>query len=173
MSWHCLPALVEAFSAGTCSDGEPCAPLKSTPSVGRCYSDGNWIAAYRTSLSGMMSAHSTAGLGADSLTLSAAGSPAKTSRRQARERALTASEAACGVKWRVSSARYDRDSHSWKIAHALFDEDLPASSETWPRWGMMRAGELFRLPTPSGLMAHRALITSESGCLSLPHPTTR
>lgn len=34
--------------------------------------------------------------------------------------------------------------------------------ESLPAWGMTVAGELFQLPTPSGLMALRASITSES-----------
>ncbi len=67
MSWHCLPELVEEYSAGSCSDGVPCAPLKSTPSVGRCYSGGSWMDAYLNSLFGTISEHSMGNRGKDSL----------------------------------------------------------------------------------------------------------
>lgn len=45
---------------------------------------------------------------------------------------------------------------------------------TWPRWGMMRDGVSYPQPTPSGLLAIRALITSESASGSsqqAPTPT--
>ena len=181
MSWHYLPtlafenlpsfpAVAAEFSAGNCSAGEPCAPLKSTPSVGKCSCAANWMDAYRASLSGMMSAPLTAGPGVDAWTLSRAGFPVRTSRALANVRDLKASAAACGASLPESSARYDPATHSWKTAQCSLLAGLESSWVTWPRWGTMRAGALYPQPTPSGLTAHRALITSESGCLSLPTP---
>ena len=47
---------------------------------------------------------------------------------------------------RVSFAKFDPVSYSWKIPHFLFQWDLATFSQTWPRWGMMVRGECFRLP---------------------------
>lgn len=47
---------------------------------------------------------------------------------------------------RVSFAKFDPVSYSWKIPHFLFQGDLETYSQTWPRYGMMVRGECFRLP---------------------------
>lgn len=47
---------------------------------------------------------------------------------------------------RVSFARFDPVSSSWKIPHFLFQEGWDEYSETWPRWGMMVRGACFQLP---------------------------
>jgi hypothetical protein len=62
--------------------------------------------------------------------------------------ASMASEAACGSKWRESAVRYDRASSSWKTHRCLWEEVLPWSSVTLPKWGMMRSGELWERITP-------------------------
>lgn len=61
--------------------------------------------------------------------------------------ALMENEAVCGGKWPESSVRYDPSSCLWKTAHCLWDEDLPWSSVTLPRWGMTRSGSVFQHPT--------------------------
>ena len=61
-------------------------------------------------------------------------------------RAYAAREADFGRSLRVSFARFDPVSYSWKIPHFLFQGDLATFSQTWPRWGMMVRGECFRLP---------------------------
>ena len=61
-------------------------------------------------------------------------------------RAYAAREADFGRNTRVSFARFDPVSYSWKIPHFLFQGDLATYSQTWPRWGMMVRGECFRLP---------------------------
>jgi hypothetical protein len=53
----------------------------------------------------------------------------------------TESGAASGVKWPVSFARYNRDTHSWKTAQLSLFEGWEQSLLTWPRWGCMRDGE--------------------------------
>jgi len=56
-------------------------------------------------------------------------------------------EADSGRKWLELSVKYDRDTHSWKTHRCLFKEDLPQSSVTLPKWGMMQRGVLYRLRT--------------------------
>ena len=76
----------------------------------------------------------------------------------------TGKKAECGNKWRELSAKYDRNSSSWKTHRTLYETDLPESSVILPRWGMMRDGVLSELTTA-------ALRTSESGSGLCPTPT--
>lgn len=77
-----------------------------------------------------------------------------------------------GVRCEDSLARYDRDSRSWKTHQGLLLGGWEEYSETWPIWGTMLDGVSYRLPTPSGLVEHRASITSESVSGFLRLPTT-
>ena len=61
-------------------------------------------------------------------------------------RAYAEREADCGRNTRVSFAKFDPVSYSWKIPHFLFQGDWATYSQTWPRWGMMVHGACFRLP---------------------------
>ena len=61
-------------------------------------------------------------------------------------RAYAEREADFGRNMRVSFAKFDPVSYSWKIPHFLFQGDLATFSQTWPRWGMMVRGECFQLP---------------------------
>ena len=61
-------------------------------------------------------------------------------------RAYAEREADYGRNMRVSFAKFDPVSYSWKIPHFLFQGDLVTFSQTWPRWGMMVRGECFQLP---------------------------
>lgn len=54
-----------------------------------------------------------------------------------------------GPTWLVPLAHYDPDLSCWRTSQGMFPSDWPTSSETCPRWGMTRAGELFELPTPA------------------------
>ena len=90
--------------------------------------------------------------GADSLTLSAVASPARTYHKPIQT--LTASmvrEVAFGGKWGESSAKFDPVSRSLKTRQCLLFED---STESWvilPEWGMMRDGECFEATSPGCL----------------------
>ena len=61
-------------------------------------------------------------------------------------RAYAAREADFGRSFRVSFAKFDHDSYSWKIPHFLFQGDWATFSQTWPRYGMMVRGECYPLP---------------------------
>jgi hypothetical protein len=66
---------------------------------------------------------------------------ARTLAPQGKALALMASEAAYGVRWHASFAKYDHDLHLWKTHQCSLLEDYIEFSETWPRWGSMRNGE--------------------------------
>jgi hypothetical protein len=166
MSWHFSQALVEEFSEDTSLDGEPCAPLKSSRSVGRCCSDARWMDAYRSSLSGMTCRPSTASRGEGASMSSVAGFPARTFPSPGVVPELMAHAPASGHIWQELSVKYDLDSSSWRTHRCLFDEDLPWSSVTLPRWGMMRAGVCWELT-----MSERHISASGSGLLPTPLST--
>ena len=147
MSWHYSRALVEEYSAATCSDGVQSAQLSAnhTPQAYLCKD--RMTAFSRLSRFGMTFAPLTESLGADLLTWFLADSRVRTYQLLGMGPALMASAPACGEKWRESSVRYDLGSSSWKIHLSLFPEDLPWSSVTLPKWGMTRSGALFQHPT--------------------------
>lgn len=79
----------------------------------------------------------------------------------------------CGPTTPGSLAKYDQNTSMWKTPQCSLFGGLVEFSGTWPRWGMMRSGELFLLPMPFGLEEHRAWITSalESGSKAQRLPT--
>jgi hypothetical protein len=68
-----------------------------------------------------------------------------------------------GVRWRELSVKYDQDLSSWRTHRCLFQEALPESSLTLPRWGLMRNGELSERTTPEHLTSE-----IEFGCWPTP-----
>jgi len=151
MSWHYSRALVEAYSAANSSAG-----LLSAPSSGNLTpllycAPARMKAFSRLSRSGMTFKTLTEQLGADVLTWCLADSRAKTSAQPEKEQASTESAAECGPTWRVSFARWDRDSSSWRTPQCSLLEGLDVFSETWPRWGMMRDGECSAQSMPERL----------------------
>ena len=67
-------------------------------------------------------------------------------RAREKARAYAAREADFGRNTRVSFARFDPDTYSWKIPHSLFRGDLAKYSQTWPRYGILEHGACFQLP---------------------------
>jgi hypothetical protein len=104
--------------------------------------------------------------GEDLLKWFRAGFRAPTSVPPARAPESPASSQDCGPRWRALSVKFDRASSSWKTAHCLLSEDLPWSSVTLPKWGMMRAGELWERTT-------LVLPTSGTGAGLWPTPRAR
>jgi hypothetical protein len=141
MSWLFSQALVAEFSAGTCSAGAPFAPLSGSPTPQAFLSPDRMTAFSRLSRFGMTFKPLTDDLGAGVLTWCLAASLVRTFPQQERERESTEHEAECGDTWHESFARWDRDSCSWRTPQCSLLEGLDVFSETWPRWGMMRAGE--------------------------------
>jgi hypothetical protein len=77
-----------------------------------------------------------------------AASPAPTFPALEREQALTEKPVPCGDTWQGSLAKFDPASSSWRTHQYLLFEDLTECLETFPRWGMMRDGELWEQSTP-------------------------
>ena len=164
MSWHFSRALVAEYSAENCSDGERFAPLNTTPTPQAYCSPDRMTAFYRLSRFGMTFAPLTDAHGEELLTWFRAGFPARTSAQPEKAQDSTESEAASGWKWPASSVKYDRASRSWRTRQCSLLAGLDVYSETWPKWGSMRDGECWELPT----LAHT---TSETGSGLWPTPT--
>ena len=163
MSWHYLQGQEEASWEGSSLAGAPSALSRLIPIAVLYCSPGSATDFSIDSPSGTTCERSTVGRGTAQSMSCLGASHAKTSALPASERASTESEAASGWKWRASFARYDRATSSWKIRQTSLLLGLDEFSETWPRWGSMRAGEC------SALVASE-LRTGESGCGLLPTP---
>jgi hypothetical protein len=74
---------------------------------------------------------------------------AQTSPVPEREQASTEKPAQCGSTWPGSLAKFDPDTHSWRTHQCLLFEDSTECLETFPRWGLMRDGELWEQSTPA------------------------
>ena len=163
MSWLFSQALVEAYSADICSDGEQSAPLNGNH-IQQAYCASDKMKDFsRLSRFGMTYKPLTDDLGAGVLTWYLAASLVRTFPQQEKEPESTEHEAECGDTWRESFARWDRATSSWRTPQCSLLADLDVFSETWPQWGMMRAGECSVQSMP-------ALRTSgtESGLLPTP-----
>lgn len=148
MSWLYSRALVEAFSAGTCSAGGVSVPWSMSPMPPVFCSHGKMTGFSRLSRFGMTCEPLTDAHGEGLLTWFREVSRARTSARRAREQGSMGSEAACGKRWPGSLARWDRDSCSWRTHQFPLLGGLELFSETWPRWGMMRGGECWGRTMP-------------------------
>lgn len=147
MSWHFLQAQEAASWEGSCLDGAPSALSRLIPTAAASYLPVSETASSIPSRSGTTYEHSTGTGGAGTSRSSAGDFPVRTSAAQPGLES-TATEAACGRRWRASFARYDRTSHSWRTPQTSLLGGFTEFSETWPRWGWMRAGECSELETP-------------------------
>ena len=80
------------------------------------------------------------------LTLSQAASPVRTSPTQESEPESTERDRDYGANTPASFASYDPDTCSWRTSQHSFIEDLTVYSETWPRAGTMRNGNVYQQP---------------------------
>ena len=143
MSYLFSRALVEEYLEAHSLDGEQFAPSSGTPTPQAYLCNGKTTAAWKRFPSGMTSSPLTDDRGEVLLKWYREGFLAPTSALSDEEQGLTDRQAPCGNTWRELSVRFDRNTSSWKTVQCLFDEDLPESSLTLPRWGMMRGGELW------------------------------
>lgn len=144
MSWLFSRALVEAYSAATCSDLKPSAPLSVMPTPHRFWRNDKPMDVCRLSRFGLTCAVFTGNHGEDLLTWFRVDFLARTSAQRAKEWALMEPDQGFGGKWQELSVRYSPDTCSWKTHRCLWEEDLPLSSLTLPKWGLMRNGVVYR-----------------------------
>lgn len=147
MSWLCSQALVEEYSAATSSAGAQSALSSGSPTPQLYLQPDRMTAFSRLSRSGMTCAPLTDDHSAALLTSFLAAFRARTSAPPARAQVSTARAPGFGAKWHELSVRFDLSSSSWRTHLCLWDEALPWSSVTLPRWGMTRSGLVFQHPT--------------------------
>ena len=147
VSWHYLQGQEEESWEGNSLDGAPSALLSLLSTQGVCCLPDNATDCCQPSQSGMMCEPSTASRGEDGLMLYQADFHVRTLAWQGKGLDWLAKEAASGLKCSASFAKFDRDSCSWKTAQCSLFEGLEQSLEIWPRWGSMRDGECWELPT--------------------------
>ena len=148
MSWHYLQGQEVESWEGDCLDGAPSAlsSLIPTPEAS-CLPD-RLTDALTDSQSGTTCEPLTARDGAEMSMSLAEDFHVRTSAQPERELESPEQSPVCGRTWHALSVRFDLVSCSWKTVRCLFPEDLPWSSVTLPRWGMMRDGECWELNTP-------------------------
>jgi len=147
MSWLYSQVLVEEYSEAKCLDGEQCALWNGTH-----MQQASWLPAKTTkrstlSRSGMTFKPLTDDLGEAVLMSFLEAFPVRTYPVQEKGPELTESEAVCGDTWQESSMKFDLNTCSWKTHQCLWEEDLPESSVTLPKWGIMQNGVLWERTT--------------------------
>ncbi len=147
MSYIFSQALVEASSLGNCLDIEQSAPSSKSYTHKPCLWHDKTMEHSRLSRFGMTCKPLTAIHGAELLTSWLAAFRVKTSALPETAQDLTESVVECGTTWPASLAKFDPDTSSWKTAQLLLLGGLEEFSETWPRWGLMRAGECWERQT--------------------------
>ena len=152
-----LPGLVAAYSADTCSDGLPSAPLSVMPTRRRFYAKGKMMGYSHRSLCGLTCPRLTATRGRALLRSYLADFHARIFRQPEKEQVSPAAAPASGKSLPGLLARFDHDTCSWKTPQSSLLADSTLFSVTWPRSGLMLAGACYRRPT----LAPR---TSGNGC---------
>lgn len=128
------------------SDTNQSVQSKSMSIVSKSYQRGKKTVVFHGFPSLQMSRSSTDDLGAELLMWFREVSLARTSVPQEREQELKGRKADCGWKWPGSLAKYDPVMRLWRTRQCSLLADSESYSETWPRWGLMRDGELLMLP---------------------------
>ncbi len=147
MSWLFSQALVAEFSAATCWDGAPSAPLSVMPTQHRFSRNDRTMEPSQLSRFGLTCEVLTEGHGTALLMWFRAGFPVRTSATAEKKKASKALGAGCGKRRPASFAKLDRATSSWKTSQlSLFGESM-SFSVIWPRWGLMLDGECWELPT--------------------------
>ena len=147
-------------------DGEPFAPSSGTPMPPAFLWRGKTTDAWPRFPSSMTCSILTEDHGEALLKWFLEASRAPTYPSPGEEQASTEKRPACGSTWPESLARFDPNTSSWKTRQCLLFEDSTESLETFPRWGLMRDGELWALSTPEHLI-------NENGSGLWPTPDVR
>ena len=156
MSWHYLPELLtnshsspelaEAYLEQPSSAGDQSAPWKLSRIVGKSSCGDSGTVCFPCSRSGTTSELSMGGRGMGWWISLLAASRVRISVPRDEEPESTGNTVDSGRRWPGSLAKYDHASRSWKTRQYSLLGGLTEFSETWPRWGLMRNGELFPRP---------------------------
>lgn len=146
MSWLFSRALVEEFSAATCSAGAQFVLSSGSPTPQAFLPNDKMTAFSRPSRFGMTFKPLMDESGADLLTWFLADSHARTSASPGKAQASAENDPGCGPTWRGSLARFDPTTSSWRTAQPSLLEDSDECSVTWPRSGMTANGRCWELP---------------------------
>lgn len=157
MNSRCSLEQAAESSADVSLVGELSAPWNSTLTPRLSSSRDKTTGNSRRSLFGTMSALLTDDIGEDVLTSFRAAFRAKTYRQQGKAQESTERVPGYGLNSRESFAKFDRDTHSWRIPRCLFPGVLDEFSATFPKSGMMLHGQCWELTTSE-------LRTSEKEC---------
>ena len=147
MSYIFSQALVAEYSPASCLDTDASVPSNSSHTRKPCLWHDKTMEPSRLSRFGMTCKPLEANRGEELLMSFVAAFRARTLAQPEAEQESTANDPDSGEKWRELSVRYDLNTSSWKTAHCLWDEALPWSSVTLPKWGMTRNGHVYRHPT--------------------------
>jgi hypothetical protein len=140
MSWLFSQALVEEYSEDISSVGEPSVQSSGNPTQLAYLPPDRMTNFSRLSRFGMTFKPLTESLGQDVLTSFLEDFPVRTSQQQDEAQGLTEPDPECGHRWQELLARYDPSTSLWKTPQFSLLGDYTEFSETWPRWGSMRAG---------------------------------
>lgn len=148
MSWHFSQAMEAQYLAGSCSAGELSAPWSSTPLAPDDSCSAKMKGTLHRSPYGMMFVPSTDARCVAVLTSFLAGFPARESAPLDSGLVSPTPAQDFGANLQESLAKWDPNTSSWKTPQCSFLAGLDVFSVTWPRWGMMRAGECWELTPP-------------------------
>ncbi|ORM66094.1 hypothetical protein HA51_23930 [Pantoea rwandensis] len=163
MSWLFSQALAAEYSAGTSLDGEQFAPLSVMPTPHKFWRNDKTMEHSELSRFGLMCAALTETHGVELLMSFLAAFPARTFPVPAKALESTESDQDFGSKWQESSVRFDPAMSCWRTHLCLWEEVLPWSSVTLPKWGLMLSGVVFQHQS-----AERPIVGTESGLLPTP-----
>lgn len=161
MSYIYLQEQGEESSAESFSDIPPSVLSRLNLTAEKSSCSGSATESCPNSPSGMMLRRLTGFRGETWLTWYVADSPVRTYLPPVKEPGFVESEAGCGPSSPESLAKFNPDLYGWKTRQCSLFGGLQWYAETWPRWGMMRAGELFLLPTPAEIIYAREFGSKE------------
>jgi hypothetical protein len=147
MSWLFSQVLVEEYLGDTSLDGEQSVQLSGNLTQQAYLSPDKMTKFSRLSRFGMTYKPLTETRGEELLTLYLEDFHARTLAQPEKAQELQAADPQCGNIWLASLAKYDHSTSMWKTAQCSLLEDLMSFSLTLPRWGLMRNGALYPLPT--------------------------
>ncbi len=169
MSWLFSQALVAEYSEANSLAGEPSAPLNVMPTPLPFWHRDKTMDVLSLSPFGLTWKPLTVKRGGELLTWFRAGFRARIYPPPGKGPESAASAADSGGSLPASLARFDRATSSWKTHQSSLLGGWEPFSETWPRWGMMRAGECWAQST----LAHLTNGTGYGFGANWPTPDAR